>query len=172
VCLTRSWATATSGGSLLEGSRTLARGPTFARQPELVGDRIGTSLALQNQWSAGDRSLPGQRPKPCPKRLWTEVRGTAGSEVGPGGRDLANSLVARRHNDQFVPFRCSRRSSSPAPELESLGPATLPETPSEDGARLHNRSPRQAREPPARGGGLREAGHHPGARGLQPAEGR
>lgn len=49
ACLTRSWATATSDGSLLEGSRTLARRPTLAHQPELVSDRLWTSLALQNQ---------------------------------------------------------------------------------------------------------------------------
>jgi len=80
VSLTRSWATATSGGSLLEGSRTLARGPTLARQPELVGDRIGTSLApqiseaLEAEASVGETEVfPKRLTDRSPQRCWSEA---------------------------------------------------------------------------------------------------
>jgi len=161
VCLTRSWATATSGGSLLEGSRTLARGPTLARQPELVGDRIGTSLAPQISEALEAEASVGET-EVFPKRLTDRSPQPAGAKPDPeaGPRHFICRTQAQRSVCALpvLPKEQLTDARTRKPGYRRL----LPETPSEDSARLHNRSPRQAREPPARGGGLREAGDHPG----------
>lgn len=121
VCLTRSWATATSDGSLLEGSRALARGPTLAHQPELVSDRKWTSLALQISEALGDRSLHRQRPKPFPERLWTEVRSAAGSEDDP---EAVISPIHLSHAGTTISLCVSGAPEGAPhrrPELESSG---------------------------------------------------
>jgi len=49
VCLTRSWATATSGGSLLEGSRRWPEGRRLPASLNWWATAKWTSLASQNQ---------------------------------------------------------------------------------------------------------------------------
>jgi len=85
---------------------------------------LETEVSIVQDRSPTETALDG-----CPQRCW--------SDLGPGGRDLATSICHTQAQRSDVRFRVPE-GTLVAPELKSLAfDDLLPESPFENGARLH-----------------------------------